>query len=511
MKKILTPILFFIASFLQAQPTILWEKAYGGSLDDDAFCITRCYGNGFMIVGSSISNDGDRTNVIGSTDLWLLRINDDGDTLWQKSLGGTAGETPYIIRQMPDSGYIITARTLSNDVNVSGSHGMEDFWILRVDSSANIIWQKCFGGSVTDIACELKITPDGGFIICGNSDSNDGDVSGNHGFKDFWVIRLDPNGNLLWQKSYGGTSQESATAVSRTSDGGFLIGGMALSNNGDVSGNHGGMDYWVIKIDSLGTLLWQKTYGGTGMEQCMAMVENAVGNFMLFGYTTSTNGDVTGNHGSGDFWLVEIDSVGTLLWQKTYGGSLMDEGYHLAIDPAGNYILCGWAASSNGDVSINQGGYDYWIINCDQQGNLIWEKSVGGSSDDMAHFVIPLPTGNIIVTGNTRSSDGDVSFNHSTFRDYWTVMFQGPTTLHVQNSFSSTVKIINENDGIQISGLQSGLNYDFSVVDISGRVIAEKKFTGNAGFIPLADLVAGIYFLRVNDGTNVETVKFYRE
>lgn len=508
MKKILTPILFFIVSFLQAQPTILWEKAYGGSFDDDAFCITRCYGNGFMMVGSSISNDGDRTNVIGSTDLWFVRINDDGDTLWQKSLGGTAGETPYIIRQMPDSGYIITARTLSNDVNVSGNHGMEDYWILRVDSSANIIWQKCFGGSVTDIAAELKITPDGGFIICGNSDSNDGDVSGNHGSKDFWVIRLDGNGNLLWQKSYGGSSVDAATAITRTSDGGFLIGGMTLSNNGDVSGNHGGMDYWVIKIDSLGTLLWQKTYGGSGMEQCAAMVENALGHFMLCGYTTSNNGDVSGNHGSGDFWLVEIDSVGTLIWQKAYGGSLDDIGYHMAIDPTGNYILCGWAASSNGDVSINQGGYDYWIINCDQQGNLIWEKSVGGSGDDMAHFVIPLPSGNSIVTGNTRSTDGDVSFSHSNFRDYWTVMFQGPTTLNVSSSVSSTVKIINENNSIQISGLPEGKQNSLTIFDVSGRMVKTVFATASDVFIPVNELSGGIYFLKINDG---EAVKFFVE
>lgn len=512
LKNNLTGIFFFFVIFLQAQPSILWEKSHGGSFDDDAFCITRVFGNGYMIAGRSISPDGDRTNALGSDDVWLLRINDNGDTLWQKSLGGTTYEVPYIIRQLPDSGYIFAGKTASNNIDVSGNHGIEDFWVVRTDSSANIIWQKCYGGTGIDIGAELKALSDGGFVIVGRNNSNDGNITGNHGSTDIWVIRLDSLGNLLWQKSLGGSSVEWGTAIIQTSDGGYLVGGSTFSNNGDVSGNHGASDFWIVKLDSAGTLVWQKTYGGSANEQCMAIVENASGNFILCGYTVSNNGDVTGNHGSDDVWLVEINNTGTLIWQKTYGGSQSDFGYHMNIMPNGNYIVCGSSASADGDVSLNHGDYDYWIFMIDLSGNLLWETSVGGSAEDQPHYIIPHTNGNLIVTGSTRSSDGDVSFNHSAMKDYWTVMFHGMTTVNVPEAeTASSFTIANENDGVRILGLQNETDYDFTVFDISGRILAEKKSQGNSAFIPLNNLPAGIYFLRVKDGEKEETIRFCRE
>ncbi|MGB4094684.1 MAG: T9SS type A sorting domain-containing protein, partial [Bacteroidales bacterium] len=145
-------------------------------------------------------------------------------------------------------GYIVAGETWSNDGDVSGNHGNSDYWVVKLNSSGDIEWQKCLGGTNSDWAYSIQQTNDSGFIVAGYTHSNNGDVSGNHGYYDYWVVKLNSSGDIEWQKCIGGTNYEFANSIQQTSDGGFIVAGETLSNNGDVSGNHGYSDAWVVKL-----------------------------------------------------------------------------------------------------------------------------------------------------------------------------------------------------------------------------------------------------------------------
>ena len=171
----------------------------------------------------------------------------------------------------------------------------------------------------------VRQTTDGGYIIAGMSNSTNGDVSGNHGNPDYWLVKLDTNGNLQWQKSYGGSAADAASSVRQTSDGGYIIAGQSESNDGDVSGNHGYIDYWIVKTDSNGNLQWQKSFGGSGEDSAYYIEQSNDSGYIIVGSTESYNGDVTGFHGGyEDYWIVKTDNNGILQWEKCLGGSDSD-------------------------------------------------------------------------------------------------------------------------------------------------------------------------------------------
>ena len=169
-----------------------------------------------------------------------------------------------------------------------------------------IEWQKSLGGTGSDGATTIQQTADGGYIVAGASISTDGDVTGNHGGNDYWVVKLNSTGTITWQKCLGGTGDDFASSIQQTIDGGYIVAGYSESTNGDVTGNHGGQDYWVIKLDSTGSITWQKSLGGTSQDYAYAIQQTADGGYIVAGYTTSTDGDVTGNHGDYDYWVVKL-------------------------------------------------------------------------------------------------------------------------------------------------------------------------------------------------------------
>ena len=172
---------------------------------------------------------------------------------WQKTFGGTNLERAFCIRQSTDSGYIICGIATSSNGDVTGNHGNNDVWLVKINNSGTIQWQKSFGGSLQDDGYNVQQTIDGGYIISGATFSNDGDVTGLHGAADAWLLKVDPNGNLQWQKTLGGSAQDFANSMKVTPDGGVILVGYTASNNGDVSGNHGGGDYWVVKLGPIFT------------------------------------------------------------------------------------------------------------------------------------------------------------------------------------------------------------------------------------------------------------------
>ncbi|HOK21331.1 MAG TPA: hypothetical protein PLO66_01410 [Bacteroidales bacterium] len=405
---------------LAQAPTIEWQKCLGGSNDDWAYSIQQTSDGGFIVAGYTNSNDGDVSGNHGDSDAWIVKLNSSGDIEWQKCLGGTNVDVANSIQQTSDEGFIVACYTNSIDGDVSGNHGSSDAWVVKLDSSGDIQWQKCLGGTSTDEANSIQQTSDGGFIVAGKTWSNDGDVSGNHGDRDAWVVKLSSSGNILWQKCLGGTNWDKAYSIQQTSDGGFIVAGSTESNDGDVSGNHVSYDAWVVKLNSSGDIEWQKCLGGTNWDYAYSMQQTSDNGFIVVCYTNSDDGDVSGNHGESDYWVVKLDSSGDIQWQKCLGGTSTDEANSIQQTSDGGFIVAGGTYSNDGDVSGFHGYRDAWIVKLNSSGDIEWQKCLGGTFDDYANSIQQTSDGGFIVAGETWSDDGYVSGRHGG-SDYWVV------------------------------------------------------------------------------------------
>jgi hypothetical protein len=346
---------------------------------------------------------------------------------WQKCLGGSSWDVGRSIQQTSDGGYIVAGYAMSNNGDVTGNHSVYfDLWIVKINEAGTLQWQKCLGGSESDYAFSIQQTTDGGYIVAGETESYNGDVAGNHGVYsyDFWVVKLDTAGNIKWQKCLGGSGGESANSVRQTSDGGFIVAGFTwLSNDGDVTGNHGDFDSWIVKLDTAGNIQWQKCLGGSGRETAYSVRQTNDGGYIVAGNSNSNDGDVTGNHGDFDYWIVKLDATGNIQWQKCLGGSSIDDAFSIQQTTDDGYIIAGSTSSIDGDVTGNHsipGPYgDGWVVKLDATGKIQWQKCLGGSFDDWAYSVQQTIDGGSVVSCITKSNDGDVTKNHDPSGTYW--------------------------------------------------------------------------------------------
>src|SRR6185436_3480316 len=225
MKNLVLFLLFIFSNsfFLAAQPTIQWQKCLGGTNRDEGLSITQTFDSGYVFGGWTMSTDGDISSVHGSYDYWVIRLNSVGDTLWQRSLGGSGYNYATCVQQTSDSGFIITGYTTSNDGDVSGNHGSYDIWVVKLFPSGTIEWQKCYGGTAGEFSQSIRQTSDGGYIVANKSNSINGDVNGNHGLEDFWIVKLNNIGDTLWEKSFGGPENDRPFSVWQTFDQGYIV------------------------------------------------------------------------------------------------------------------------------------------------------------------------------------------------------------------------------------------------------------------------------------------------
>lgn len=549
MKKLLSGFLFvaFIGTntaHAQITPSIEWQKCLGGSWFEDASSIAQTKDGGFIMAGGSTFIDGDVTGNHGTIDYygdsvptgdyWIVRLDIAGNIVWQKSLGGSDGEMTTSIQQTSDGGFVAAGHSHSNDGDVTGNHGSEDYWIVKLDTSGNMEWQKSLGGSDYDDAYSIQQTTDGGFIVAGVTVSNDGDVSGNHGLKECWVVKLDTDGNLAWQKTLGGSLDDAAVSVQQTSDGGFVVAGSTNSNDGDVSGWHEGYqfgqypteDYWIVKLNMSGNIEWQKCLGGSNGDGGSYIQEIKGVGFIVAGTSSSNDGDVSGNHRiidywgdsitTPDYWIVKLDTVGNLVWQKSLGGSGDDEAGIVQQSADGGFIVAGFSESSDGDITGNHGVYDYWVVKLDASSNLLWQKSLGGSVYDLNFAGLDVTfDGGCILAGGSSSIDGDVTGSHG-FEDCWIVKLKMDTV-------TGTASLPNNSITVYPNPVQTQLNVNLvtpvgeviiRVYDLQGRMIVlPTTFTNTQAQLNTTALADGFYTLQIinNKTGKSEKRKFVKQ
>ncbi len=430
--------IFYLCPAMAQAPSIQWQKCFGGTESDQAATILQTNDGGYIVVNTTLSDNGNVSGNHGGSDIWVLKLKSAGELEWQKCIGGSQAEVAHDILQTSDGGYLIAGSTQSNEGDVSGNHGASDAWIVKLNTAGIIEWQKTFGGTDDDNALAIRQTSDGGFIMIGDTRSNDGDVSGNHGGADVWLVKLASTGNLQWQKCLGGTEDDFGTAVLQSEDDGFILSGNVLSNDNDVSGNHGNSDIWVVKLNKAGVLEWQKCLGGKAADNAGSICKSEDGGYILAGSTKSANGDVSNNHGASDGWIVKLNKTGVIQWQQCFGGSVNDVFHSITPAMDGGYIVAGFTFSKDGDVKGNHGNNDIWLIKINENGQLQWQQCLGGSGNDYNNpgTVQPTSDGGYVMAGYVFSNDGDVSGNHGNY-DSWVVKFTGNTLPVTLMNFSA--------------------------------------------------------------------------
>jgi len=400
------------------------NKLLGGAGSETLYSMQQTADGGYIMAGtSSSSNTGTLSGITnhGLTDAWIIKLNGSGKLQWQKLLGGSGYDVPKSIQQTKDGGYAIAGTSYSSNTGtLTGvtTNGSQDVWIIKLDGSGNLQWQKLFGGSQPDIGTSIRQTIDGGYIVSAETaSSNSGTLTGlfpNGNGGDAWIFKLDATGNLQWQKLFGGSLENHANMIQQSSDGGYIIAGYTYSSNtGTLAGvtSNGLSDYWIMKIDGSGNIQWQKLLGGSDEDHAYSIRQTSDGGYIIAGSSASSNtGTLTGlnSNGLNDYWIVKLNTSGTLQWQKLLGGSEDDIANCIYETTDGGYIIAGNTYSSNTGTLTNvtsNGSFDYWIMKMDVSGGLQWQRLLGGSAADNAQFIQQTSDGAYIVGGTSSSAN----------------------------------------------------------------------------------------------------------
>ena len=391
----------------------------GGTKNESAQSVVNTPDGGYAVLGYTQSMDGDISNKTDTSfDYWLLKFDASGQQQWQKVYGGSDDDRGEDLITTNDGGYAILGSSKSNDGDVSNNSGSNDFWVAKLDASGIIIWEKSFGYVGADSAFSIIQTQDNGFLLSGVLDVSASDGAGNnrmnmerHAGGDYWVIKIDAMGELQWSRYFGGTFTDTAYDSVQTQDGNFLIMGSSDSDDVDINNNKGTYDFWVVKLNNTGTLLWEKSFGGTEIDEARAITTTSDGNFFIAGDSRSNDIDLSTNNGAADVWIIKINSDGDLLWEKTFGGSSFDGVKAIYKTQNNEFLVAGNSRSSDGNLTKNNGQNDAWIFKINAQGNVMWQKTIGGNDVDLLMGITELNNGSIVGVGNTNSSDIDISEN----------------------------------------------------------------------------------------------------
>ncbi len=330
-------LLFVLISSLivlvNAEPSwIIWSQTYGGADDDALVYLVETSDGGYALFGNTYSFGA------GDSDFWLVKTDESGNIEWNQTYGGENSDIACSFVQTTDGGYALACNTRSFGA------GDYDFWLVKTDDAGNMEWNQTYGGIGRDIAHSLIKTSDGGYALVG--DTNSFGV----GSLDFWLVKTDESGNMEWNRTYGGEDSDIAYSLIETSDGGLALAGFTIPSGYQYS------DFWLVKTDVNGNMVWNKTYGGPSEDVANSLIQTSDGGFALVGNTRPFVG------GFYDFWFVKTDNAGNIQWNRTYGGENSDNANSLVQTSDGGYLLAG---ETN---SFDVGEGDFWLIKTDEQG-----------------------------------------------------------------------------------------------------------------------------------------------
>ncbi len=358
-------------------PSLSWSKLYSGAtaVDGWPYIVIQTCDGGFAIAGRQATGSGNFA-------FWLLKTNAKGQLQWSKTYGGSSYSKVVTLIQTQDGGYLLGGDTWAYS-------GFYDAFLIKTNAQGDMNWSKVYGGSGVDTVLSVLQTKDGGYIWAGDTSS-----FGSGGY-DFWVVRIDTTGNIIWDKTYGGTSDDVANRIIPTADGGYAVFGSTWSYSARSA------DWWLVKIDSNGNKQWDKSYDGNGWDDPRATLQTCDGGYVMFGSTASgvLSSDMK-------IWLVKADNSGNLLWSKTYGGSGTEQaGWSLINTKDGGFAFVGRT------TSLGAGGNDFWFVKTNSNGVLQFNQTYGGVSDDIGTSATGTNDGGFALAGYTNSFNNGDSYS----------------------------------------------------------------------------------------------------
>lgn len=425
---LLSLVLLAAALPLQAQE-IMWQTCVGGTGDDNARAFEIARDGCYMVVGSTHSYDLKGIQKTGGdADMLAVKINSKGVVLWKKSFGGSLSEEAFDVKSTRDGGFFLVGSTDSKEK----TKGEKDFYVVRIDALGQLLWQKSYGGVSNETARALVVLPDSGAIIVGETASRDGDVQQGYGGIDGWAIRIDRHGKLLWSKTFGGKANEQIYGVTATADGNFLLVGATESTDGDFKTNQGKTDVLLVKIDKSGNTLWAKTLGGNGFDTAFSVTKSYDGKIAIAGTTSSTAGEIRARYEGSDAFIAQLDDSGALVWYRSYGGSGNDGANSISplspIEDAGGYLIAGTTSSRDGDILESKGKGDAWLFKVDPNGQMVSQRIVGGTQAEQFYAAKEVPSNDFVAIGYSLSTDADLlGVERSRNNDFWVAAFDVPS------------------------------------------------------------------------------------
>jgi len=360
-------VLLLVSTTAALEPgDTLWTRTYGGSSLDQGYSVQQTSDGGYILAGGTYSFGA------GYSDVYLVKTDSSGDTLWTRTYGGSSEDGGNSVYQTADGGFITAGYTHSFGA------GGKDVYLVKTDSSGDTLWTRTYGGGRYDEGYSVQQTSDSGYIIAGYTDSF------GPGNDNVWLLKTDSSGDTLWTRTYGLGNYAQGRSVQQTSDGGYVIAGRILSYT-----THS-YDVYLLKTDSSGDTLWTRTYGWGDDDEGWSVQQTADGGYVIAGHTYYPLPRAS------DVYLVKTDSSGGTLWTCTHDRSYRDHGHSVQQASDGGYVIAGYTYSYST-------GLDVYLLKMDASGDTLWTRTYGGSDDDEGWSVQKTSDGGYVIAGYTKS------------------------------------------------------------------------------------------------------------
>lgn len=420
----LTTLCWLLLNTCSLAQTLVWQKTLGGANFDHAKSYAVDKNGDIVIAGITTSDNGDvRGYHGGQGDIWVVKLNQTGNLLWQKPLGGSGYESSNAITVTNDGDIVLTGISQSNDGDVSGNTTKDDNWIVRLDKAGNLRWQKLISRTNIYEFTAITATNDGGVVAIGYTWEREVDANGKPILYKLLGLKFDATGKLLWQKFLGYNNQ--SYTIKESPDGNLVVAGWVYYPvAGDASVSQGDSDAWLAKFDAQGNPIWQKTYSTPDREWIHAFRFTSDGGYVLTGSTSQNEAHIPNSvFNTSNYVVIKLSDSGEISWRKIFGGSNEDIAKDVIETSDGRYVIAGNSQYAtyyytDGDVSGSYGGRDIWVIQVSKTGDLLWQKTFGGNPSDEAVGITQLPNGSFMLVGNTDSNNGDV-FDNKGNEDFW--------------------------------------------------------------------------------------------
>ena len=533
MKKYILLLWLFISfTSLQAQEfEVVFQQCYGGSDADVPFAIQQQPNGGFVVFAATSSNNGDVSFHHGFTDYWLFETNASGQIVWEKTYGGSGEDVPSGMLQTTDGGFLLFGNTYSYNGDVECNHHplgvTSDFWVIKTNSIGEITWKRCYGGTHQEWSRQIIFDhEEGSYMLVGTTGSVDGDISHNNGTYDVWVVKIDRDGNIVWENAYGGYSHDSGNAINLTSDGGYIVGATISYNggnpvNGDLNCREGlpseSATAWLLKLNSIGEIEWQQCYGGTLAEGIVDVMQTPEGGFIFVAFTTSGNGEPNCYYGqpepqgAWDAWVVKVSKDGSIEWQRCLGGTDWDTPEFIRLLDDGTYLVGGMSKSNNFDLVCNP-ATNTWsntavLHRLSAEGDLLWTKCLGSVVDNYLYCLEIITPDHYLLGASTKVNGIDVNCTLKGNHDVWIVEIRD-TTVSINEQKPTNIQpklIIFPNPATNEVWLQLPANMQQAIMQVelispTGRLIYTSKAEGEFHKIEFKHLPPGLYLIRLWDG-----------